>query len=384
MTSKESHFHHTRWISPFRVTLSKGALFLAGLTFSFMAGCQLDSSGEDLERGGEEERADDERLLEGEALSWETQVDLETEGAVMNVWGTTWTAGWSRDQVWAVGGQPDRGRLWAHSAEGWAEETEVPEGELLNWIHGADGHLWIVGNGGRALRQVDGGAWETFNADTDQDLWGVWVASPTEVWAVGGNAVGEGTPAPILTHFDGRVWSQVQVPELDRGGVRALFKIWGDGRGTVFAVGMKGVIIGDIGDGWRQFEVSSYGDGPTSADDLISLWGGGGEIVAVGGRSNGVLARWDGQQWRSTVLAGTPGLNGVWVDDRGAAVAVGVRGAVMRFDPLSFEGRRERSDTTFVLHSTWGDQGRVWAVGGTLDNTPPWAGVILSGEGESL
>ncbi|NJK33030.1 MAG: hypothetical protein HC927_11815, partial [Deltaproteobacteria bacterium] len=41
----------------------------------------------------------------------------------------------------------------------------------------------------------------------------------------------------------------------------------------------------------------------TSAD-LISLWGSGDDdVLAVGGRANGVLVRWDGSAWQALSLA---------------------------------------------------------------------------------
>jgi hypothetical protein len=244
-------------------------------------------------------------------------------------------------------------------------------------MHGRNGHLWVVGNQGRALRKIgDDGEWETFQTDTEHDLWGVWVVATDEVWAVGGNAVGDDDPDPVLTRFDGTQWMRIPLPDLDRDGVRSLFKIWG-GEGKIFAVGMKGIIIGDVGQGWQQFAVSPTEDSPPNSEDLVSLWGSGGEIIAVGGRSNGVIARWNGQEWRSQTLAGAPGLNGIWVDEYGTATAVGVRGSVFQFESSSFDKVPYRTPTSDVLHSVWSNGDSIWAVGGTLDNTPPWLGVIL-------
>merc|ERR1711991_949391 len=139
----------------------------------------------------------------------------------------------------------------------------------------------MVGNDGRALRWVDpnqggDGKWETFDSDTDQDLWGVFVVSPNEVWAVGGDPLSADEPDPVLTRFDGVLWQRVPLPELDRSGVKALFKIYGDVQtGHLFAVGMKGVIIGDLGQGWTQLPVISANDTPPSIEDFVSLWGNG-------------------------------------------------------------------------------------------------------------
>ncbi len=314
--------------------------------------------------------------------SAEATFDLDT-GTVMSIWGTGTDTTWPEKQVWAVGGQPEQGRLWARVNNEW-QSQEVPAGPLLNWVHGAEGHLWIVGNDGRALRKVDsavGGTdeWESFDSDTTQDLWGVFVMSPNEVWAVGGNPNGQGDPDPVLTRFDGEIWHRVALPEADRNGVRALFKVYGDrSSGQVFAVGMKGVIYGDLGQGWTQLSVLSANDSPPTSEDFVSLWQVDNQLLAVGGRSNGVVARWNGQEWRSAMLTGIPGLNGVWLDANGNATVVGVRGAALRLEPEQFEGTRERTQTSLVLHAIWGDGERVWAVGGSLDSSAPWEGIILT------
>ncbi len=336
-------------------------------------GCEIDT--DNVERL-------DMTLDEGTEHSWSIEASFSEEGTVMSVWGATDSEEWSDLSVWAVGGQPEQGVIWSRTDGEWIN-VNAPMGPLLNWVHGSRGHLWVVGNEGRAMRYIDpaqggDGEWESFNADTEQDLWGVFAQSPTEVWAVGGDPTGTGDIDPVLTRFDGNVWTRVELPSPDRSGVRALFKIYGDPlTGSLFAVGMKGVIYGDVGSGWGQLNITSATDAPPSGEDLISLWGKGDQLVAVGGRSNGVLAQWDGQEWRSSVLSGVPGLNGVWVDERGRATAVGVRGAALQVLVGSFEGERERTNTSLVLHATWGNEDEIWAVGGSLDNTPPWTGVIL-------
>ena len=314
--------------------------------------------------------------------SWVEEASFQDEGTVMSIWGAPPSQQWGEAKVWAVGGQPDQGLLWERVDGTW-RVSPTPDGELLNWIHGRSGHLWIVGNGGRALRKVTqeaegNGEWEVFDTGTTQDLWGVWVRGPNDVWAVGGDPVSDLEPDPILLQFDGTAWTRVMVPDLDRSGVRALFKIYGEAEsGSLFAVGMKGVIIGNLGEGWQQQNVTSASELPPSGEDLVSLWGDENGILAVGGRSNGVLARWDGEEWTSTILAGVPGLNGVWVDTFGMATAVGVRGATVTVPDGLLTGERERNATSLVLHATWGRDGEIWAVGGSLDRSPPWTGVIV-------
>jgi hypothetical protein len=133
------------------------------------------------------------------------------------------------------------------------------------------------------------------------------------------------------------------------------------------------VILHYDGDNWSQ--VSSG-----TVRDLISLWGTGpDEIVAVGGRDIGAIARWDGAQWTTTDIGRLPGLNGVWVNQAGRAVVVGGMGTAAWFDTGSDEPNMLTSKAGFnVLHAVFGfDDGTRISVGGTLDRNPPYTGVII-------
>ena len=76
----------------------------------------------------------------------------------------------------------------------------------------------------------------------------------------------------------------------------------------------------------------------------MNLWGTGPDnIVAVGGRSNGMYAHWNGSEWRSEVLPGEPGLNGVWVNPEGIAWLVGERGQSYNSIRLSSKSQGKRA-----------------------------------------
>jgi len=91
--------------------------------------------------------------------------------------------------------------------------TEVEHGTgagLLNWVHRfEDGSLVVVGNDGAVLHS-DGETWWDDEPVTDQDLWGVWGASPDDVWAVGGDA--DGGTATILRNT-GSGFEPIPIPE---------------------------------------------------------------------------------------------------------------------------------------------------------------------------
>jgi hypothetical protein len=300
---------------------------------------------------------------------WEPAFDAAPYGAFMSVWGPAPT------EVYAVGGQP---RLGEGSGDGVAfrfdgtawSELDIPEGPMLNWVHGTQGTVWMVGEAGRYVRLDGGEVAESGDVGVDVPLWGVWAAAPDDVWAVGGNARARDGLAAVF-HYDGADWSQVALPELDRPGVAALFKVWGTSPDNVFAVGMVGAIVRWDGTAWTQLP-SGVGD------DLVSLWGRGpDDVVAVGGRGNGVLGRWDGAAFTFERLPGVPGLNGSWMASDGTVLTGGVGGRVLRVD-AGFEFERLETPVTNPIHAVFGfDSGPFFAVGGSLLSSPPYVGDVL-------
>lgn len=293
----------------------------------------------------------------------------EEAGTFLSVWGP------SSDDVWAVGGQvpaigeAGTGTMFHHDGSGWTPVELPPDTPLLNWVHGRDGEIWTVGNAGSALR-YNGSGWDSIPTPITVPLWGVFVFGPDDVWAVGGDAFTDGSAA--LTHYNGSAWEDVPLPPLDRD-TAALFKVWGVSGDDVWAVGDNGVILRFDGSEWAQVASGT-------ARDLISLWGTGpDEIVAVGGRDVGAVARWDGAQWTTTDIGVLPGLNGVWVNEAGRAVVVGGMGSAAWLEAGSDEPNMLSSSAGFnVLHAVFGfDDGTRVSVGGTLDRSPPYSGIII-------
>lgn len=302
----------------------------------------------------------------GVEAGWVEALEPADTGALLSVWGA------ASDDIWTVGGQPDLGVVWRYDATTWSQMADVPAGPLLNWVWGAGREIWMVGNEGRALRYVDG-AFEVLETGVDQPLWGIWGPDTDDLWAVGGDATSMSRdPDPLLLHWDGQAWTKQTLPEIDRE-IRALFKVWGTRSDHAFALGSGGVILQWDGNIWAQVP-SGIGD------DLISIWGrGDDDIVAVGGRNNGVVARWDGASWTSETLSGVPGLNGVWMDASGTAWIVGLRARIERLAPGGFEHTREPTGSPLVLHAVYGfENGHRVAVGGSLNSSPPYDGYVLS------
>jgi photosystem II stability/assembly factor-like uncharacterized protein len=298
------------------------------------------------------------------------RLDLEADediGALMSVWGP------SADEVYSVGGQPGDtgfGVLMRWDGDAWTR-GELPDAvPMLNWVHGAGGELFLVGESGTVLHSTDQA--ESFEAigpaDVSDPLWGVWAAAPNDLWAVGGDPF---EMSSQLLHYDGSEWTRFELPPLDRP-AGTLFKVWGSSSDSVWVVGDAGIILHWDGSAWTQQLAGT-------ASDLISLWGTGpDDVAAIGGRAGGTLARWDGSSWASESLTGLPGMNGVWMDDTGDAIIGGTLGNLASVSAGSFDFELDEfSVSPMVVHAVFGlEDGTRFAVGGTLDRSPPYLGVI--------
>ena len=290
-------------------------------------------------------------------------------GMVMSVWGET------ASDVRVVGGQlledGSTGFVLRREGAEWMPESVPADTPMLHWVGPAGDDVWIVGREGAALRR-EADAWVRYASSTEVDLWGVWGAAEDDVWAVGGGGAAD---PPTLLHFDGEAWSVAPLPADMPRSSNALFKVWGADAEHVFVVGEGGVALEGVGPDWN----------PTYAESVapfIAVRGRNAtDVVAVGGRSNARIARFDGDGWQDTTLI-DPGLNGVWVDGSGVATLVGRLGGIYELPPGSLKPTSVDSPTLDLLHAVHGfDDGSRIAVGGTFDGAPPWSGVILEHPG---
>jgi len=143
----------------------------------------------------------------------------------------------SRTDVWVVGGSPEGGSgapndlLFHYNGIQWTQETlpGTPRNAALFKVWGApDGDLFVVGEYG-VIWHRRGTVWtdETSAALAQGTLFTVHGCSPSDVWAVGGQAV---------LHFDGTAWSRVAL-----SGVGGLNGVACGAGGVVTAVGFGSV-----------------------------------------------------------------------------------------------------------------------------------------------
>ncbi len=307
----------------------------------------------------------------GTDVGWDVALEVGQDvGAFLSAWGPT------ADRLYVVGGQepaepgPTTGAMMRWDGTQWSA-VELPAGTpKLNWIHGVGEHRFVVGELGTVLHRIgddDDTPWEVDGCETNLELWGVWAAAPDDVWAVGGDGFSR---PPVLCRWSGNAWTLVELPPLSVMS-RALFKVWGASSDAVWAVGHRGLVLHWDGQAWSEQ--------PSGTNlDLISLWGTGpDDVLAVGGRSDSVIVRWDGTRWQAAEMFGPAGLNGIWMADDGASTIVGTMGRIDTVAPTALEVVPDVSPTTLALHAVFGVSGQRFAVGGSLDLSPPFTGIVL-------
>ncbi len=145
--------------------------------------------------------------------------------------------GSSPDDLWAVGingaafhithAQSDSPEIVPFNTQTWATLEGV-------WAASAT-DAWAVGGAG-TIRRYTGGrfAWDVVDdVSATEDLHAVWGTSSTDVWVVGDDAT--------ILHYDGKAWARVTVMGL---GARRpdLFAVWSPAPGRVW-IGGDGVIL---------------------------------------------------------------------------------------------------------------------------------------------
>ncbi|MEZ4450918.1 MAG: hypothetical protein R3B09_15665 [Nannocystaceae bacterium] len=292
---------------------------------------------------------------------WEVMLSADQElGSIFSVWAD------GPETIMAVGGQPLAGVVLTLEGDTWARDETLPTIPRLSWIHGIGDFRAAVGYFGVIARRIDG-AWIVESSPIEAPLWGVWGASPDDLWVVGG---GTDEKKPLLLHYDGGAWAEVDILPLV-GDANALYKIWGRAADDIYAVGARGVILHWDGLAWSREEVST-------TSTLIGVDGDDDEVIVAGGRSTGiVLRKVPGGEWTGLVFPEDEGFDGALLEDDGRATVVGRRGFVAAFASESLVYTREESGVDHEIHSVYAvPGGPVLAVGGHFD-VAPYTGVIL-------
>jgi hypothetical protein len=281
-------------------------------------------------------------------------------GALMSLWGTS-----SRD-VWAVGGDPGDGPMVIHwDGSSWTKLDAGSAGDLW-WVFGFDGGpIYMGGENGRILRYAEG-TFTAMSTPGTQTVFGIWGASPGEVWAVGGNE--GGSDGAFAWRLQGDAWVEASDFPSELAN-KALWKVWGSGADDLWMVGTGGSAVHWDG---VALEAVNLGGG----ESLFTVHYADGQYVAVGGFATGLIFANEAGSWESVDDGQFPALVGVYLLGGLEGYAVGSFGAFMERKAGTWqEGIGPMTSET--LHAIWVDpDGGLWTVGGQVQAFPLIRGVL--------
>ena len=191
---------------------------------AFLALCGISAC-----NGCKDEPAESAAPAAEEEAPW-TLVGVQPTAALMSVGGR------SASDVYAVGADDGSGGLILHyDGNSWTRSANTDLHDLW-WVLPMDGVTFAAGAGGTVLQDTGAGfsRMETPGLGA-QTIYGIWGASSSDMWAVGGFAGRSG----FLWHYDGTSWTVQDLPEdlpADaEGNAPALFKVWGRAANDVYA-----------------------------------------------------------------------------------------------------------------------------------------------------
>lgn len=278
-------------------------------------------------------------------------------GALLSVAGTSAT------DVWAVGADKGQGPTVLHfDGAAW---TAVPTGTrgTLWWAHAFAGGPVFFGGANSTVLRYEGGTFTRLPTPgvAHHTVFGLWGTSPTDLYAVGSVSGRNG----FIWHWDGTAMSEVALPSdlpTTAGDIPGLFKVWGDGKGHVWVVGGRGVVL-------RSTDGGAFERIPTSTEaTLFTVAGNGDEAVIVGGGVEGVLLEGADADLASKDVGDVTLIQGVSFNADGVGYACGELGEVFERDGSKWVPvDTGLSLAVQSLHALWVDPtGGVWAVGGNV------------------
>jgi hypothetical protein len=281
------------------------------------------------------------------------QMAASEPAALLSVWGT------SASDVWVVGGRSQLAgapTLLHYDGTAWTRIDSGQRGIDLWWVFGFEGgDVFFSGTGGTILRYRDA-TFEAMATPRSGKIFGMWGATPDDLWAVGSGDNGAG----IVWHYDGTAWQEAVTPP---GLPPLVFKVHGQRSDDVWISCAGGLTLH-----WDGAALLPAATGTTSS--LFSIVTIPDVVIGVGGYTGlGEIVERTADGWTAQ-----PSL--IPVAWRGVAAstehvyAVGEAGAVA--ERLASGWRLvERPPTQNNFHAAWVDpQGGLWGVGGKFETLP--------------
>jgi hypothetical protein len=293
-------------------------------------------------------------------------------GAMMSVWGT------SASDVFVVGGDTRDGHgpnAQHFDGTAWTRLDTGQSAGNLWWVFGfPGGPVYMGGDGGTILR-YQGGSFTRMTTPGIGTVFGIWGASNSDLWAVGGDPGGQsGGFAWRLSGGD--TWATAPGFPTDLPMTDAIWKMYGRSASDAWMVGTRGKALHWDG---SALALTTTGAG----ESLFTVHADEGGYVAVGGAGTGVILENTGNGWQNASPSGAAPLVGVCLSAQ-AAYAVGQDGAVYTRDATTWSKVHTGLTIDESFHAVWIDPtGGVWAVGGEV-STPPYVNGIVVHLGQDV
>lgn len=166
-------------------------------------------------------------------------------------------------------------RLRGSATNGLTGEVAAMNLGTFAGLHGSSAdELWAVGMDGAAVR-VTGASGNSpnakaYNSQTRNALYGVWAASPSDVWAVGFGGT--------IRHYTGDPYLWEVVPDIPEE--MKLNAVFGSSASDIWAVGKDAVVLHYDGTRWSRAKIGGLG---SRRPNLTTVWTSGPGHVWVGG-----------------------------------------------------------------------------------------------------
>jgi hypothetical protein len=281
------------------------------------------------------------------------------------VWGT------SETDVWTVGGdaRDGTGPLVLHyDGDGWERlETGQTEGDLW-WVFGFEGGPIYMGGAGGVILRYEGGSFTSMETPTTDTVFGIWGASPSDMWAVGGLFDNSG----FAWRLEGQAWEPEPTLPADVVADAAIWKVFGTSADEVWLVGSDGVSFS-----WDGSALTQADTGVGSS--LFTVHANAHRFAAVGGLASGIVVENDGSGWTNALSGSAPyGLTGVVLDDADGGFAVGQYGLVVERTAEGWDEVDTGLSIQRDFHGVWMDpSGGIWTVGGQTASFPLTEGILV-------
>lgn len=288
--------------------------------------------------------------------------------AATSVWGT------SERDVYIVGGDAGDGKgplVEHYDGTAWTRLDPGVTNLNLWWVFGppgaaAGGPVFMGGEGGTILR-YQGGAFTKMTTPANATVFGLWGASATEMWAVGGSIGGQN--GAFAWKLDGDAWIEAPGFPTELAQTDAMWKMFGRSASDAWIVGTNGKTV--------RWDGSAFTKVAFGGESLFTVHADADRFVAVGGFGTGLIVENTGSGWTNASPMAAPSFSGVYLSSAGD-FAVGDEGAIYERDggPWTEVATKLTTDETF--HAVWVDpSGGVWAVGGQVRIPPLVNGIVV-------